>query len=46
MANAEICKGAIVKNAVIGPDTFVKEGQKIEGTPKEIALFVDNKEGK
>jgi glucose-1-phosphate adenylyltransferase len=44
MANAEICKGAIVKNAVIGPGALVKEGQKIEGTSKEIALFVEREE--
>ena len=46
MADAEICKGAVVKNAVIGPSTLVKAGQKIEGTAKEIALYVDNKEEK
>ena len=46
MADAEICKGAVVKNAVIGPSTLVKAGQKIEGTPKDIALYVDNKEEK
>jgi ADP-glucose pyrophosphorylase len=40
MAGAEICKGAIVKNAVIGPDAYVKEGKKILGTKKDIALFV------
>ena len=44
MAGAEICKGAIVRNAVIGPDAFVKEGKKVEGTPKDIALFVEKEE--
>ena len=44
MAGAEICKGAIVRNAVIGPGAFVKEGKKVEGTPKDIALFVEKEE--
>ena len=44
MAGAEICKGAVVKNAVIGPQAFVKENAKVEGTPKEIALFVEKEE--
>ena len=44
MAGAEICKGAVVRNAVIGPGAFVKEGKKVEGTPKDIALFVEKEE--
>ena len=44
MAGAEICKGAVVRNAVIGPGAFVKEGKKIEGTKKDIALFVEKEE--
>ena len=44
MGGAEVCKGAIVRNAVIGPNTLVKENQKIEGTSKEIALFVEKEE--
>ena len=44
MAGAEICKGAIVKNAVIGPGAYVKENAKIEGTAKDIALFVEKEE--
>ena len=44
MAGAEICKGAVVKNAVIGPGAYVKENAKIEGTAKDIALFVEKEE--
>ena len=44
MAGAEICKGAVVKNAVIGPGAFVKNDMKIEGTPKDIALFTKKEE--
>ena len=44
MAGAEICKGAVVKNAVIGPGAFVKPDVRIEGTEKEIALFVEKEE--
>ena len=44
MAGAEICKGAVVRNAVIGPGTFVKQNMKIEGTAKDIALFVEKEE--
>jgi len=44
MAGAEICKGAVVRNAVIGPGAFVKQNMKIEGTAKDIALFVEKEE--
>ena len=44
MAGAEICKGAVVRNAVIGPGAFVKNDMKIEGTPKDIALFTKKEE--
>ena len=44
MAGAEICKGAIVKNAVIGPGAYVRKDMKIEGTPKDIALYTKKEE--
>ena len=44
MAGAEICKGAVVKKAVIGPGAFIKADQKVIGSDKEIALFVDREE--
>ena len=45
MAGAEICKGAVVKKAVIGEGAYVKPGMKIVGKDGEIALFTE-KEGK
>lgn len=45
MAGAKIESGAVVKNAVIGPEAFVGKGIKILGDENNIKLFVE-KEGK
>ena len=44
MAGAEICKGAVVKKAVIGEGAYVKPDMKIEGTKTDIALYTKKEE--
>jgi len=44
MANAKISSGAFVKNAVVGPDSFIKENDKVVGKIDDILLYV-KKEG-
>ena len=44
MAGAEICKGAVIKKAVIGEGAFVKPDKQIIGKDGEIALFTEKEE--
>jgi glucose-1-phosphate adenylyltransferase len=46
MAGAIIKKGAIVEDAIIGPNSLVDENEKINTEHDGIALFVNGKAGK
>lgn len=46
MSGARINKGAKVVDAIIGPDTLIEEGEKVQGEPTDIALVVNGKAGK
>ena len=46
MSGARINKGATVVDAIIGPDTLIEEGEKVQGEPTDIALVVNGKAGK